>query len=389
MSTTPMSAAGAGPAIVTPPHRTPPAERLVSLDALRGFDMLWIVGADALGGALAGLKGGPIVHFLAEQMEHVDWEGFHFYDLIFPLFVFMIGVALTFSLDRLVTNEGRTAALRRVFRRGLLLYLLGLVYYGGFMEGYEQIRLLGVLQRLALCYVGASVLYLYLKPRALVVAFAGILVTYWALLMFVPVPGVGAGDFAEGRNLADWIDSRYLPLRKWNGDHDPEGILSTLPALASCLLGVFAGLLLRDRTHPPLRKVALLAAGGVAMLAAGYLWGLQFPIIKRLWTSSYVLVAGGWSALLLAAFYYVIDVRGIRRWATPFIWIGGNALTIYLISNVIDFNALSARFVGGEVAAALDAAWAGLGRLTLALVGIALCVGLCGFLYRRKIFLRL
>jgi predicted acyltransferase len=386
---TPFPTPPAEAALVAAPRHTPPAERLVSLDALRGFDMLWILGADALGHALAGLKGGAIVHLLSEQMEHVEWEGFHFYDLIFPLFVFMIGVALTFSLDRLVANDGRAAALRRVLCRGLLMYLLGLFYYGGFADGYEQIRLLGVLQRLALCYVAAGVLYLYLQPRTLVITCVGLLVTYWALLTFVPVPGYGAGDFAERHNLADWIDAQYLPLRKWDGDHDPEGLLSTLPAIASCLLGVFAGLLLRDRGRSPHRKAMLLAVGGAALLVGGYVWGLQFPIIKRIWTSSYVLVAGGWSALLLAAFFYVIDVRGIRGWTTPFVWIGSNALTIYLVSNIVDFNALSARLTGGEIASALNATWPGLGNLVLALVGIALCVGLCGFLYRKRLFLRL
>lgn len=351
--------------------------------------MFWIVGADALGGAFAGLKGGVVVHFLAEQLEHAEWVGFTFYDLIFPLFVFMIGVAITLSLDRIVAKEGRGAALRRVLRRGLLMYVLGVLYYGGISEGYERIRLLGVLQRLALCYVGTSLLYLYLKPRGLALVAGVLLAGYWALLTFVPVPGFGAGDFAEGHNLANWIDARYLPLHKWNGDHDPEGLLSTLPALASCILGVFAGLLLRDSKRTPAQKMQLLAGAGLALVVAGYVWGLQFPLIKRIWTSSFALVAGGYSALLLATFYYVIDVRGVRGWAQPFVWIGSNALTIYLVSRVVDFRALSAWFLGGEIAAGLDGFWPGLGALVLALTGIALSVALCRYLYQRKIFLRL
>jgi predicted acyltransferase len=367
----------------------PVSPRLESLDALRGFDMLWIVGADAIGGALAGLKGGIVVHVLAEQMEHRPWEGFHFYDLIFPLFMFMVGVAIPFSLDRLVEREGKPAALRRVLRRFVLLYLLGLLYYGGFSEGYERIRLLGVLQRLAIGYTGASLLYLYFRPRTIAMVCIGILVGYWALLRFVPVPGFGAGDFAEGHNLTNWIDAHYLPLRKWNGDHDPEGILSNLPAIATCLLGLFAGLLLRDRERTPRMKLQWLVVAGVSSLVLGYLWGLEFPVIKKIWTSSFVLVAGGWSALLLATFYYLIDVRGWRGWAQPFVWIGCNALTIYLISRVVDFNKLSAFFAGGEIAAALNAAWPGLGNVVLALVGIGLCFAICRFLYVRKIFLRI
>jgi predicted acyltransferase len=382
------------PASATASANTPaavpaPPPRLESLDALRGFAMFWIVGADALHGALSGLHGGPILQFITHQMDHAAWEGFHFFDLIFPLFVFVIGVSITLSLDRLVEREGRPAALQRVLRRGAIMFLLGLLYYGGLAEGYERIRLLGVLQRLALCYTATSLLYLYLKPRALLAVCVSLLLGYWALLTFVPVPGFGAGDFAEGHNLANWFDSQFLPLRKWKVTHDPEGILSTFPAIASCLLGVFAGLLMRDSSRPPREKLLWLAGAGVVFIVVGHLWGLQFPVIKRLWTSSYVLVAGGWSLLLLAAFYSLIDLRHHRAWAQPFVWVGANALTIYLLSNLIDFENLSARFLGGEIAAALDSLRPGLGGFTLALTGIALSVALCRFLYARKIFLRL
>ena len=373
-----------------------PAERLMSLDALRGFDMMWIVGADAIGGALAKVKGGPVVSALATQLDHVEWAGFRFYDLIFPLFVFMIGVAITFSLGKLVAREGQGGAVRRIVRRTALLYVLGLIYYGGISDGVEQIRLLGVLQRLALCYGFAATCFVFLNPRRMAILAGVLLIGYWAALTFVPVPGIGAGDFAEGRNLTNWIDAHYLPWRKWDKTHDPEGILSTLPAFASCLLGVFAGLLLRDARFTGERKAALLAGAGVASLVLGYAWGLQFPIVKKLWTSSFVLVAGGWSALLLATFYYVIDVRGVRRWAVPFTWIGTNALTIYLISNVTHgengsaFDRLAARFVGGPVAAWLDTAITpNLGNLAITVLGMAFCFLLCRFLHQRRIFLRL
>lgn len=351
--------------------------------------MMWIAGADALDGALRNLEGGPVVRFFATQFDHAKWEGFHFYDLIFPLFIFLLGVAIPLSVGRLVEREGRAAALRRVVRRAGLMYLLGLFYYGGLSTPFDQIRLLGVLQRLALCYLGASLLFLYFRPRTLVAICAGLLVGYWALLTFVPVPGFGAGDFAETHNLSDWIDSRYLPGRKWRGDHDPEGLLSTLPALASCLLGVFAGLHLRDSARAEKTKVLLLAAAGALALGLGLLWGLQFPVIKRIWTSSFVLVAGGWSALLLAGFYLVIDVWKYRTWCIPLVWIGANALTIYLISNVVDFKKLSLRFVGGDIGLALDAWWPGFAALTMAVTSIALAFAICRFLYRRQIFLRL
>ena len=362
----------------------------MSLDALRGFDMMWIVGADALGHALGGLNAGPLVKGIATQLDHVDWEGFRFYDLIFPLFVFLIGVAITFSLGKLVAREGRAVALRRILQRTLLLYVIGLFYYGGITKGFDTIRWLGVLQRLALCYGFASLCFVYLKPRTMAGLTVSLLVGYWLLLRLVPVPGFGAGDYAEGHNLTNWIDQQYLPGFKWNVDHDPEGILSTFPAFASCLLGVFAGRLLQDPGLSGTRKASRLAAAGLAALALGYSWGFVFPIIQKLWTSSFVLVAGGWSALLLALFYFVIDVRRIRAWAVPFTWIGSNALTIYLISNVVDFGALSKRFAGGPVAGWLDAhVGAHTGDVLLAVVGLGICFAICRFLHRRQIFLRL
>jgi predicted acyltransferase len=249
---------------------------------------------------------------------------------------------------------------------------------------------MGVLQRLALCYLFAGLLFTYLRPRALAMVCVGLLVGYWALLRFVPVPEFGAGDFAEGHNLTNWFDKEFLPLWKWEDKPwDPEGVLSTIPAVAGCLLGVFAGMLLRDSTRSDWRKVGWLAGGGALLVAASCLWGLEFPIIKKIWTSSFVLLTGGLSALLLAVFYLVIDVWRVRAWAMPFVWMGTNALTIYLISNIVDFGKLSARFVGGDVGAWLEARHKGLAELVLALTSIVLCMAICRFLYRRQIFLRL
>jgi predicted acyltransferase len=371
------------------PTGAPASERLLSLDALRGFDMMWIAAADSFSRTLFRLDDGAPGKFLARQLEHVRWEGFHFNDLIFPLFVFLIGVSITFSLGRLTAASGRKSAIHRICRRALLLYLLGLFYYGGLSGPFDQIRLLGVLQRLALCYFFSSLLFIVLKPRGLGAVCLALLIGYWALLRFVPVPGIGAGHFGEGQNLANWFDRKFLPGRKWDGDRDPEGILSTLPAIASCLLGVLAGFLLRDTRRTEKVKCAILAGAGVLLLAAGLAWGLEFPIIKKIWTSSFVLVAGGCSALLLAGFYLVIDIWKIRSWAMPFAWIGANALTIYLLSNVVDFERLSQRLVGGEVSGWFDSIRAGLGGLVVLIVGLLICFALARFLYRRKIFLRL
>jgi predicted acyltransferase len=367
----------------------PPAERLVSLDALRGFDMMWIAGADGLGDALGHFRGGPASRALARQLEHVPWAGFHLYDLVFPTFIFLMGVAIPFSVPRMVAVAGRAAAERRIYRRGLILVALGILYYGGFSHPFSDVRWAGVLQRFGLCYLSAALLFLNFRLRVLVGVCAALLVGYWALLTFVPVPGIGAGHFGEGLNLTNWLDKMYLPGRKWDGDHDPEGYLSTLPAIASCLLGVFAGLWLQNGRASPLSRAALLAAAGAALLIAGQLWGLQFPVIKKIWSSSFVLVAGGCSALALASFYLVIDVWRVRAWAAPFVWVGANALTIYLLCNTVDLGSLASRFVGGSISSFLDGVRPGLGGLLTALLSIALCFAVARFLYRRRIFLRL
>ena len=372
---------------VTDADVVPRLERVVSVDALRGFDMFWILGAEEIVKNFAKAFPNRVTEFFATQFEHVDWAGFRFYDLIFPLFVFIVGTSLVFSLGKLIRTRGRDAAVRRVVVRGVVLYLLGLIYYGGLSKHLYDVRLMGVLQRIALAYLFTGLLFCSLKPRVLVVITVALLVCYWALLTFVPVPGVGHASFVEGKNWPNWFDAHYLPGRKWDGDHDPEGILSTFPAVATCLLGVFAGLLLRDATVPQMRKVATLLGAGVASVVVGYLWGFQFPVIKKLWTSSFVLVAGGYSALLLALFYYVIDVRGHRDWCRPFVWIGMNAITLYLIEHLVELPGLAALLVGGpnsDVQAVLGR----FGPLVASLVAVGIVLLLARFLYRRQIFLR-
>ncbi|MCZ7660330.1 MAG: hypothetical protein M5U07_21965 [Xanthobacteraceae bacterium] len=369
--------------------------RIVSIDALRGFNIFWILGADGAILALAAMTRGKgsvldaIGALLETQMTHVAWEGFRFYDFIFPLFIFVTGVSIVLSMTRMVAREGKARAHGRVLRRFLLLYVMGLIYYGGVSQHWPDIRLLGVLQRIALCYLFAGLLFLNLDRRGLVAALVVLLGGYWMLMTFVPVPGVGAGSYAMDANLANWIDARYLPGRLWDGTRDPEGLLSTLPAIATCLLGLLAGLLMHDERLTPQQKSLRLIAMGVALLAGGYAWSLQFPIIKAIWTSSFVLVAAGYSAILLGAMHQVIDVWGFNRWPTIFVWLGANALTLYFINNIASFERFASRFVGGDVSALLDAVVTpGTGRFVAHALGVCFAIALAGFLYRRRIFLR-
>lgn len=369
--------------------------RVVSVDALRGFNIFWILGADGVIWSLDEMSRGKgpalsaIAGFFNTQMNHVAWEGFRFYDFIFPLFIFVSGVAIVLSLPRLVEREGKRRAHVRVLRRALLLYGLGLIYYDGISHHWSDIRFLGVLQRIALCYLFASLVFLNFHVRGIVVSLVLLLVGYWALMTFVPVPGIGAGSFAPNANLANWIDAHYLPGRLWDVTRDPEGLLSTLPAIGTCLLGVLAGLLLVDERLQAQQKSLALIGAGIPLVAAGYLWGLQFPIIKAIWTSSFVLVAGGYSLVLLGASHQIIDVWGFKRWATPFVWLGANAITLYFINGVSGFEPFAMRFVGGDFAALINRATTpGAGHFMARTLGLAFAIALAGFFYRRKIFLR-
>jgi predicted acyltransferase len=416
----------------------------MSIDALRGFDMFWIIGAESLVYALNRISGSKTTAFLAEELEHATWRGFHFIDLVFPMFVFIMGASLVFSLGKSIEQAGRTEALKRIFRRGILLFAVGLFYSGGLTNAWPDMRLMGVLNRIALAYVFGGLLFCFCRPRALVAVCVGILVGYWALMSFTPIRDIqltrsniaqlaaAAGDeqtaaffkdksspnpsavkdcpawlaaqqlflattnrvtgkFDKGFNVSDHFDFQYLPGRKYDTFFDPEGFLSTIPAVATCLLGIFAGLLLKNQSVEDRRKVIYLIACGVAAATLGWLWNYQFPVIKKIWTSSYVLVAGGYSAILLGLFYLLVDVWQYRKWCQPFVWIGMNSITIYLTSNILrGFESLAPRVAGGDVKAYFDHhVTQGFGDLVISIVGLLFAFWFVHFLYRRKIFLRL
>lgn len=363
-----------------------PSQRVMSIDALRGMDMFFIVGMEQFFHALSEMF--PMEPTLMSRLDHAPWAGFHFYDLIFPLFAFIIGVSLVFSLSKAVAAEGKAAASLKVIKRATILFLLGVILYGGISRGIDNLRILGVLQRLAICCCAAGLAFIWLNTRAIAALTVALLAGYWAMMTFIPVPGFGAGDFAEGRNLANWIDKTYLPFFKWDGDHDPEGLLSSLPAIASTLLGIFAGLVIKNGLVAPARKVRLLLLWGIVGVAAGLLWHMQFPIIKKIWTSSFVLFTAGISAILLGLFYWVIDVKNFRAWAKPFVWIGANAIAIYVLVHIVNFQAFASRIVGGEIKISLDMAYHGLGDVVIALLALCFSFWTCKFLYDRKIFLR-
>jgi predicted acyltransferase len=357
--------------------------RVLSIDALRGFDMFWIIGGDALFGSLVEVWDHPITRTIQTQLTHVTWEGFRFEDLIFPTFLFVVGAVLPFSIARrLEQGHSPSGILLRIMQRTAGLLLLGLILNGLLHFDWAAMRWPGVLQRIALCYFFAALFVLYTSWRVQAVAVPVILLLYWAITMLVPVPGHAAGDLTMEGCLSSYVDQHLIPGFLYYKYGDNEGILSTLPAVCTALLGVLAGHWLRSERPGP-RKAAGLALAGVACLALGTLWSFFFPIIKILWTSSYVLFAGGWSLLLLALFYWVIDVKGHRRWSFFFVVIGLNAITIYFLDDVIDFGRIAEFFLHGL------ATRAGLYQSLLLLSGALAARWLfLWFLYRHKIFLR-
>ncbi len=364
--------------------RTP---RLASLDALRGFDMFWIIGGEGIFHALAELTGWSLAIWASRQLHHVEWNGFVFYDLIFPLFLFIAGVAMPFSLiGRLERGEAKRTLAMRIVGRGLVLVVLGVVYNNGlFQVSAEQMRYPSVLGRIGLAYMFAGLIVLNCRLRAQVAWFVGLLLGYWAAMMLIPVPGYGAGQLTVEGSLAAYLDRLLIPGRLHLGVHDPEGLLSTVPAISTALLGAFAGRLLRsDMPHlTPAGKAWVLSAAGALGLLLGSLWDLAFPINKNLWTSSFVLYAGGWSLLLLAAFYAVLDVWGKRRWATFFVVIGMNSILIYMAGSIFDFGHTTDFFVQGLLRPFSEPARAALWWSSFVLIEWSLLY----VLYRKRIFL--
>lgn len=364
-----------------PDSNEPPGarERLLSLDALRGFDMFWIVGGrEILFAAAALIGGGATPAWLRHQMSHVPWEGFAVYDLIMPLFLFLSGVTIPLSARRWRTQP-RRQVYARIARRIALLWVFGMIAQGNLLEfDLSRLRLYSnTLQAIASGYLIAALAELHLTrlPGRLLLC-AALLGGYWLLLTQVPVPGMGRVLLEPRANLALWVDEQILG--RFRDGTTYAWILASLTFGATVQLGTFAGHLLLDERRTRERRAALLALAGVGCLAAGWLWGQWFPVIKHLWTSSMVLWAGGWSYLLLASFLWIVDIRGWRLWTWPFVVLGANAITVYMIAHVIPVESLAARprvLPPGSLVGA---------------VGVFLLFSLlpCWLLYRRGWFLR-
>lgn len=310
--------------------------RLVSLDAFRG--------ATVAGMLLVNNPGSWSTVY--PPLLHAPWHGWTPTDLVFPCFLWIMGVSLAFSFaQRREAGADRAALFRHVLRRSAIIFGLGLLLAAfpfGLLPAHHfslgTLRIPGVLQRIALCYLAAAAIFLRTGPRGLTIWTVALLAGYWAMLKLVAVPGYGVGVLEPTGSLPWWVDSHVLAGHTWSGapvpGFDPEGILSTIPAIGTVLLGALAGLWLRRTESPETKAIGLLLAG-LALLALGALLNVWLPINKNLWTSSYTIFMAGWATALLAAFYWLIDVRGWRRWAQPFVLYGMNALALFVLAGLI------------------------------------------------------
>ncbi len=295
-------------------------KRLRSLDVFRGATIAGMILVNSPGNEMAYVP-----------LEHAAWDGCTPTDLIFPFFVFILGASLYFSLsNRLAQGTGRAVLFRKVLHRTAALFGLGLLLNGFPYYHWSTLRIPGVLQRIALCYFFAATLFLRFRLRTLLYLTLGILLGYWLLMTRTPVPGFGAGNLTRTGNLAAYVDRTVLAGHLYRPEYDPEGILSTLPAIATALMGILAGAWLGSGRSDQEKLEGLLAAGAAAIVA-GKLWGWWFPINKALWTGSYVLYAGGWALLLLALCYWLIDVKKREVWGKSFEIFGRNAILAYCL----------------------------------------------------------
>jgi predicted acyltransferase len=366
--------------------RTGTKERLQSLDTLRGFDMAMLLGIGGILVALAELTGWSWMEALATQQEHVEWVGFRFYDLIFPLFMFISGVAIPYAINSKVEKGvEKSRLLRKIFIRLLALIGLGLMYNGALSRGFTELRFASVLSQIGFGYFFAALISLYSKSiRGVVIWLLGIMGAVAVLQLLVPVPGYGAGNFEPGTSMNAWLDQHFLPGRLYGEVYDPEGVLCIVSAITITMMGTLAGYIIRSGKSAPARKALYITLGGVGAIALALALSTFYPIIKKMWTASYVLLAGGVSALLLALFYFVIDVKGSRNWTLFFRVFGMNSITIYMGTRIIGFRNIS-RFFFGWTSVHISEQW---GAVFIATGVLLLEWALLLFLYRKKIFLR-
>ena len=362
------------------------AQRLVSLDVFRGITIA----------AMTLVNNPGTWEHIYWPLEHAHWHGWTPTDLVFPFFVFIIGVAIPLAFARRIESGGSKRDLYlKIIRRTLIIFAIGLFLNGLPNFGLAEYRIPGVLQRLAVCYFFASIIFLNTKVRTQIAIAIGLLIFYWLLVRLVPAPGFAAGDLTKEGSLPSYIDRVVFGKHVWAQArvYDPEGLLSTIPAISTCLIGVLTGTWLRtEKTR--YEKAAGMFVMGAVCVAIGWAWNSFFPINKALWTSSYVLFTGGLALQFLSICYWLIDIQGYRRWAKPFEVFGLNAIALYVVADLIAVLLGTVKVgeatLGGWIYDHVFASWASPinASLAFAITFVLVCLVLMWILYNRKIFLK-
>ena len=366
-------------------------QRLLSIDALRGFDMIWILGAEKIFAGLFILTGLSIFELFDQQMKHTAWHGITAYDIIFPLFIFLSGVSLGIAGKPLSVypKDQQKAKLRHANKRLLILIGLGVIYNHGWGVGMpaslDDIRFASVLGRIGISWYVAAMIVWFLSVRAQWGVAVGVLVGYWLALTFVSIGQYGGGDLSSTGSLNVWFDQVFLPGATYqNNPLDPEGILSNIPSIVNALIGVFVCRQMILLQSNPSKLTAQLVGAGIVLLAVGYAWSSFFPLNKTLWTSSFVLVTCGYSSLILALFYFLIDVMKFQQWAKFFAVIGTNSIIAYLGMSIVDWKFTAKSLTGGLIQG-LPEVW----HDTLTVIALVLVQWfVLLWLYKRKLFIK-
>ncbi|MEQ6120326.1 heparan-alpha-glucosaminide N-acetyltransferase domain-containing protein [Reichenbachiella sp. MALMAid0571] len=365
------------------------SRRLLSIDALRGFDMFFISGGGTFLYLINGKTGWAWVDAIADQMKHPAWDGFTFYDFIFPLFLFISGVSLSFSLSKNLTSGASNKELyKKAFKRMMILIVLGIVYKNAPLPLFDpsNIRFGSVLGRIGIATFVTTIICLNNSQKQRLLWAGGILLSYYAALYLIPVPDYGMGDLSFEGNLVGWLDRTIMPGRlKQDGIYDELAFLTQFPALCLTILGAWAGDILRSQSTESNKKLSHLILIGVSGIALGLIWSLHFPINKHLWTSSFILLTGGMGFLILTLFYWIIDVMGYSKWAFFFKVIGMNSLVIYFAYSFINFNYTSQKIFGGLLSV-FDEKWH---EILVSLGATGLVWLFLYILYRNKLFVKI
>lgn len=359
--------------------------RLISLDAFRGYTIAAMLLVNFPGSS-------EYVYF---QLRHTVWNGLSFTDLVAPFFLFIIGVSISFSYSKIKQAGGdKSSVYKKIIIRSLKIFAVGMILNLMPYFTFSDIRWTGTLHRIAIVFLASSILYLNTNWKQQAWTAAGILILYWIVMMTIPTPGIGEVIFEPGKNIAAWVDSKYLPGKMWQGTWDPEGILSTFPAIVSCITGMLAGTLLKTNIAENM-KINYLMSFGIASSIVGFFIGLFFPINENIWTSSFVLVTSGFACLLLGAMYFRIDILKRPQGSWPGVVFGSNAIAAYVLAEILALLFYELK-IGGQslndyaVSALIQLSFPGeLASMIYAFCFVCINFIPVYFLYKKKIFIKL